>query len=332
MTIPLERSQPRRSILLLTLIALAGILPMGCSEAGDETGDLYRAPVISNVVDGVIWGTGNWEPHLAAGDEGVSWGNHRAVLLVEAADLASREAPGQNPDAVRVTIPWRRRDADPASKGVIVVDAATGEVVRNALATRIENASGDVVFQSNPGSDEYHVYYLPWQSSGGYYPTITYPTPAQLEAGRESVGMATGQADSPSRAQQAGQSSFSWVDLVPNPDPVWEASVRVSAPIDFPRARTTHIQSVDDFHSFFPMEVIATPEEAETFWADALRAGNSRESGTVDAFAEGWTVVPEHRDYPIRMRHFLPRHWVEQGATSRMQTINGVSAERRRGV
>ncbi len=122
----------------------------------------------------MIWEAGNWEPHLAAGDEGVSWGNHRAVVVVER--TAAREAPGR-PDAVRVTIPWRRRDADPASKGVIVVDAATGEAVRNALATRIENASGDVVFQPNPGSSDYHVYYLPWQSSGGYYPTITYPTP-----------------------------------------------------------------------------------------------------------------------------------------------------------
>ena len=287
--------------LLLRALALS-------PEAGGENSELYRAPAISNVVDGVIWEAGNWEPHLAAGDEGVSWGNHRAVVAVEAAGAAEADSP---PDAVRVTIPWRRRDADPASKGIIVVDAATGEAVRNALATRIENASGDVVFRPNPGSAVYHAYYLPWQSSGGYYPTITYPTPERLrDAGRESEGLTTGQAESPSRAQQARQTSLSWAGLAPNPDPAWEARVRNTAPADLPEARTTHIQSVDQFHSFFPMEVIATPEETAAFMAEAFTAGSEPYGGV--APNPGWALVWEHRDYPIRMRHFLPRHWADR--------------------
>ncbi len=307
----------------LAAIALALILPLGCSGPGGETRELYRAPTIPNVVDGVIWEAGKWEPHLAAGDEGVSWGNHRAVVALE--DAGAEAGARGGPDAVFVTIPWRRRDADPASKGVIVVDAATGEAVRNVLATHIGNASGDVVFQPNPGSSVYHVYYLPWQSSGGYYPTITYPMPAQLrDAGRESSGFPMDDAESPSRAQQAGQASFSWAGLAPDTDPDWERRVQGTSAAGLPQARTTHIQSVDDFHSFFPMEVIATPEEAAAFMAGALTAGADVGAGAKADTGKGvrtgegpdadrsWAVVPEHRDYPIRMRHFLPRHWVDR--------------------
>ncbi len=232
-------------------------------------------------------------------------------MTFEAAGAESEA--GAEADAVFVTIPWRRRDADPASKGVIVVDAATGDAVRNVLATRIEHGSGDVVFQPNPGSSVYHLYYLPWQSSGGYYPAITYPTPTQLqEASRESAGFTPDDAESPSRAQQAGHASFSWAGLAPNPDPDWERRVRGTPTADLPLARTTHIQSVDEFHSFFPMEVIAMPEETAVFMVWASTAGAGAEVGGGAEANQSRAVVPEHRGYPIRMRHFLPRHWVDR--------------------
>ena len=211
-----------------------------------EANELFRAPAIPNVIDGVTWEAGNWEPHLGAGEKGVSWGNHRAVVEVAGEEPAAAEEAAvadsiSTPilDAVMVTIPWRRRDADPESKGVIVVDASTGDVVPNALAVRIENVSGDVVFQPNPGSSTYHVYYLPWQSTGGYYPTITYPTPDQLRAAaRDSRGLATAAGESVSRAQEADASEISWVGLVPNPDPEWEEVVRARLPDEFVKATT----------------------------------------------------------------------------------------------
>jgi len=232
---------------------VVALLPAGCATETVEYLPLYRAPAVSNTIDGVVFEAGNWEPHLAAGDEGTSWGNHRAVVVV---DEGAADA-----DAVLVTVPWRRRDHDPASKSVVVVDAALGAPVRNVSARRIENASGDVVFQPNPGSSVYHLYYMPWQSTGGYYPTITYPE-AMTEA-------------------EAG----------------WAARVAYMPADTLPRARATRIQSVDDFHSFFPMEVIATPEEEAAFRAAA---------------PQSWLLVAEHRDYPVRMRHFLPRHWTDR--------------------
>ena len=171
----------------------ATLLLVSCAtDVGSN--DLYDAPEIPNVIDGVVFEAGNWEPHLAAGAEGSSWGNHRAVVVVDSEDG----------DAVMVTIPWRRRDADPASKSVLVVDATSGVPVANAAALRVENVSGDVVFRPNEGSSTYHVYFLPWESTGGYYPQITYP-------------------DLPSTADQG-----------------WEERVRAEYPEGLPRARTTH--------------------------------------------------------------------------------------------
>ncbi len=226
---------------LVVILVLAA-----CSEDRPQTTALHRAPPIPNEVDGVIFEAGNWDPHLVAGEEGFSWGNHRAVVVVEDPSV----------EAVTVTIPWRRRDADPSSKSVVVLDSATGQPVPNALATRVENASGDVIFQPNPGSDTYHVYYMPWHSTGSYYPTITYP------------------------------------EMAPEPDTDWVEAAQAAA--DLPQARTTHIQSVDDFHSFFPMEVVATQEETAAFMAGADPA---------------WRLVAEHRDFPVRMRHLIPWHW-----------------------
>lgn len=221
--------------------------------------DLHRAPAISNVVDGVVFEAGNWTPHLAAGAKGESWGNHRAV--VEVADAAAL-APGAN---VRVNIPWRRHDANPSAKAVVVIDAATNQPVKNATALRIDHISGDIVFQPNRGSGTYHVYYLPWQTNGGYYPTVTYKS------------------------------------SVVEPDAAWAEAARRTDPDALPRARTTKIQSVDAFHSFFPMEIVATPVETARFMQGA---------------PNGWRVVPEHRDYPVRMRRFLPKHWADRGPVS----------------
>ncbi|MGB5161589.1 MAG: glycoside hydrolase domain-containing protein [Thermoanaerobaculia bacterium] len=235
------------------LFGLMAVLILGgCTGEDQQAVGLYRAPAIPNTVDGVVFEAGNWEPHLAAGEEGSSWGNHRAVVVVEDPSV----------EAVTVTIPWRRRDVEPSAKSVVVFDASTGQPVPNALATRIENASGDVIFQPNPGSSTYHVYYMPWHSTGSYYPTITYP------------------------------------DMEPEPDAAWADAVQVAAGL--PKARTTHIQSVDDFHSFFPMEVIATPEETAAF---------------MDGSSQAWRLVTEHRDFPVRMRHFIPWHWTTRADT-----------------
>lgn len=238
------------SVLFATALVLLG----GCADDEATTLALYRAPPLPNTIDGVTFRAGNWEPHLAAGQEGTSWGNHRAVVEVD--DPAA---------ATRVTIPWRRRDADPGAKSVVVVDAATGRPVANALVLRLERASGEVVFQPNPGSAVYHVYYMPWHSTGGYYPVVSY-------------------------------SAADYPELTPTPDPRWVAEVSALPRDSLARGRTTAIESVDDFHSFFPMEVAATAEETAAF---------------MDGAAGGWRLIAEHRDRPVRMKHLIPYHWAD---------------------
>jgi hypothetical protein len=234
-----------------TVLVLATALLLAQSGSA---GQLYRAPTIPNVIDGVVFEAGNWTPHLKAGDKGLSWGNHRAVV-----ELNAQGGNGAAPEgAVFVTIPWRRHDPSPAAKATVVVDARTGEPIANALAARIENASGDIIFQPHLGSTRYYVYYMPWHSSGGPYPTVTYPASVTTAA------------------------------------PAWVASLRARGIDQLPRARVTNIQAVDAFHSFFPMEIIATDAERARFMAAA---------------SENWRVIAEHRDYPIRMRRYLPRHW-----------------------
>ena len=245
---PTERSV-LRTVQVLGTVLVVGTLA-ACAERAPETVALFRAPPVANTVDGVVFESGNWEPHLAAGEEGVSWGNHRAVVELDA------EATGA--DVVAVTIPWRRRDHAPVAKSVVVVDAASGTQVDNTVVVHVESESGEVRFQPTTASTEYHVYYMPWQSTGGYYPVVTYP------------------------------------DLASTPDAAWATRARGASDADLTSGRVTQIQSVDDFHSFFPMEISATAAETAAFMDGALN---------------GWRLFAEHRDRPVRMRHRIPQHW-----------------------
>ncbi len=260
---------PRTRLLPPALVIPAVMLALGCAERAPESRSLYRAPPIPDTVDGVVFEAGDWEPHLPAGQEGTSWGNHRAVVVLEGDVAAANDG---SLDAVWVHIPWRRPDRSPEAKSVVVVDATTEEEVPDVLPLRLESSSGEIVFRPGAGSTTYHVYYMPWRSTGGYYPTVTYP------------------------------------DLAHEADPAWVEAVWSTQPESRPRARVSHIQSVDDFHSFFPMEVIATPDERAAFMTDA---------------EGGWRLVAEHRDRPVRMRHFLPRHWTRRpdGEAFRSQAL-----------
>ena len=112
---------------------------IGCSDPKTDTAWIPPSP--SNVIDGVKYVSGNWKPHLAAGDKGLSWGNHRAVVHVE------------NPTAnsIRVEIPWRRLDADPEEKAIVIEDSTSGEPIPNALARDVTAESGRVPV-ARPGS------------------------------------------------------------------------------------------------------------------------------------------------------------------------------------
>ena len=147
--------------------------------------------------------TGQWDRRV--------WGNHRVVVRVES-----------KADAVRVRVPWRRRDAEPDKKGLLVAAAATSSRVLNVVARAVNRESGEIVFEPTEGPGDYHIYYMPYRLTGSRnYPNARYLEPEDTA------------------------------------DPAWKKK----ASGNIPEAKVTAFESVDDFNAFGPMEVIATAVE-----------------------------------------------------------------------
>lgn len=102
-------------------------------------------------------GVGEWDHRV--------YGNHRIVV----------RASGSG-GAVRVVLPWRRRDPVTVEQaGVIVTGLASGRRVRNAVLTEADAERGVLVFEPADGPGEYAVYYLPYADGGsGWYPQAAY--------------------------------------------------------------------------------------------------------------------------------------------------------------
>ena len=164
--------------------------------------------------------------------------------------------------AVFVHLDWRRRDMQPGDKRMILINALTQDTVRNMMTLEVNNDFGNIIFEPQVGSSVYYLYYLPHTSTGKYYPKLTYLPPVQTA------------------------------------DPVWAERVATINRMELPSGKVTAAESIDDFHSFFPMEVIATRDEVEAF---------------TTAHPQSYYLFPESRHRSIRMSHFLPYHWMERG-------------------
>ena len=173
-------------------------------------------------------------------------------------------AVDKSADAVLATLQWRRRDSDPDKKGIMVIDAATGRRITNVLRFGITREKGEIVFQPQTVPGEYYIYYLKNVSSGSlYYPKVTYP-PFEETA-----------------------------------DETWVKKNRLDGKRQpkLPAARLVQYQSVDRFHSFYPMEVIATAAEKNALL-------ESRKD-------DGFILFTEDRMYPIRMTDDIPYKWIK---------------------
>ncbi len=173
-------------------------------------------------------------------------GNHRYLVQVDAPAAA-----------VRVVIPWRRRDAHPEQVAVIVTDP-TGKPVANVLRGAIDRASGELVFQAaQPGV--FAVYYQPYVSSGrSNYPTVTYAAPKDT-------------------------ADVSWSRKVGH---AWQR---------LPQAHVLRYEAVDDFDAYASMERTAAPQELRALLAahpnDALLLFPETRANPVrmfDTLPESW--------------------------------------------
>jgi hypothetical protein len=211
--------------------------------------------------------------HLAVSEEirygtgtwdAATFGNHRAVIRVMS-----------SADAVRARIPWRRRDWNPEKKNLIVIEAATGARVKNVCPVAINREFGEFIFQPAGYQGDYFVYYLPWLMKGrSSYPTVIYP---EMEMTADEAWL-----------KSHGLSPF---------QPV------ASGKADFPEARVIELQSIDEWNSFFPMEVIATAEDTAGLVAKSPDAP--------------YLLFPEDRRHSVRMADDLPYRWIQSGPGDR---------------
>ena len=166
----------------------------------------------------------------------------------------------------QVTIPWRRRDNNPNEKDIIIVDVNSNTLITNKYIKDLNNEYGHLIFQANKKSELYYIYYLPHKSTGGYYPKLEYIKPKNSQ------------------------------------DKLWLENIDIE---NIPKAEVISFQSIDDFHSFFPMEVIATNKEVESFKQN---------------FKRKYYLFPEYRENPIKLFDYLPFRWI-----SNTKLINGIS-------
>lgn len=169
-------------------------------------------------------------------------------------------------DIALAHIEWRRHDTDPGKKNIIIVEAKTGNRITDLLPVNINREFGDILFHPAVGSNEYYVYYLKYKSGGrSNYPENSYPPFEQL-------------------------SSAEWLAKAKSV----QNNLKKVAP-----AQVVQFQSVDQFNSFYPMEIIATQSEVE-----ALLKKNASDS---------YLLFPEKRENSIRMTNDLPAKWIADG-------------------
>jgi hypothetical protein len=226
-----------------SLVFIFGLAPMAPSMGSD----LAAAPDAQEL----RFGTGNWDA--------AALGNHRAVVRVT------------NPaEAVRVRIPWRRRDTNPERKNVVVMDASTGIRIRNVCPVAVGRELGDFVFQPATAPGDYYFYYLTNVATGSaHYPQVTYP---EMESTADDAWL-----------KRWGLAPLG--GLVPT--------------AELPEAQVAEIQAIDEFDSFFPMEVIATAGET---------------AGLISRYPDApYLLFPEDRRFPARLTDDLPLRWVQAG-------------------
>lgn len=145
------------------------------------------------------------------------FGNHRAVLSID-----------KPADAVSLSFEWRRPDAHVVERMLLIVNAATGDTVRNIHRLQVDNDVCKLQFGPVKERGTYYFYYLPYQvqPGHGFYGRGYYP---KEEA----------------------------------PDADWLKSISKKTPT----AKIIEVQSRTAFDSFFPMEIAATQAETATYAA-----------------------------------------------------------------
>lgn len=147
---------------------------------------------------------------------GEGFGNHRAVVEV-----------GKTAQVVSLDMEWRRPDLHPENKRFLVINAETGDTVRNVKKVYVDNEQCSIAF-GPAEAGTYYFYYLPYkvQNGGGFYYGDYLADKTAVEAS-------------------------------------WETAFRSRNKVEQAVIKT--IEARTDFDSFYPMEVIATKAEVARY-------------------------------------------------------------------
>lgn len=146
-----------------------------------------------------------------------SFGNHRAVLQIN-----------QPAEAVSIDFRWRRPDKDADKRHFVIVNATTGDTLRNIKRVDVSAERCQLIAGPVKEKGLYYFYYLPYQ--------------VQLGQGGYSGG---------------------YIPQEKAPEANW--LTQVDAAKKLPSALITAVQSRTAFDSFYPMELIATTQEKENY-------------------------------------------------------------------
>jgi hypothetical protein len=223
---------------------------------------------------------GDW-PNATA--QHLHYGDVRAVVqLTDDGAATSSTAP------VSVRIFWRRRDAQPEAKGVLVTDDA-GNRVALAAAPQIASACGVVSFVPLAGARTYRVYYLPFMQQGSgarlhfsWFNCTSHTRECALFAGGAGTSAQPADLCSSSSSSSSSSGGATVVAL---------EGRAASASFDRP-----------DFYMLDRMELTATDEELGAL----LGAPPAASAGTLRVFAEA-------RERAVRMFDRVPADWARGG-------------------
>lgn len=227
---------------------------------------MFRTSLIALLL---TWCCAGWAqdadyPYTIATRANDSLGNHRVVIHVN-----------KKTDAVWAHIPWRRRDSKPEEKNILIQDATTGKMITNKVIVAINKEYGDILFQPQTIKGDYYVYYLPYKQKITPYLNTRYVTPLST-------------------------ADVQWVkkNKLDNLKAVAKKQKK------FMQAEVKEFQSIDEFNSFFPMEVIATQKETATL---------------LENVKSSFVAFPEDRFHPIRMSNDIPLRWVHKGLQGKFE-------------
>ena len=229
-------------------------------------------------------------------------GDIRAVITLTPATLL---AAGSGPVSARIQ--WRRRDANPEQKAVIVTDSA-GAVLAGVSTPVLTLDHGVVTFtpappQASSANHTYFVYYMPYVQSGIGNVHLTWDKPNASTPDGPVVHTPAPHASSRHTPRHTPSESPSPTPLAPTH--AWKELPQVPP-------SSIRLESRDAFHSIFPMGLPANVSELA-----ALAAAHPA--------ADGVWIFPESREFKVMMEDRVPFRWVENGPST------AFSADVRRG-